>query len=109
MSLKDPISRREFVKWALAAPVAASFIPRLAHALQEAVKEYPIIWLQTSTCSGCSVSVINTIHPSIKNVILEQVLPGHKLILAYHGTLMAATGSLSLDAARETATKKKGK
>ena len=107
------ISRREFVQWAVAAPAAAaladSFLPRLASALQQAVKEYPIIWLQASTCSGCSVSVINTIHPSIKNVILEQVLPGHKLILAYHGTLMAATGSLSLDVARDTAQKSKGK
>ncbi len=107
------ISRREFIQWAVAAPAIAgtldSFLPRLAHAMQEAVKEYPIIWLQASTCSGCSVSVINTIHPSIKNVILEQVLPGHQLKLMYHGTLMAATGELSVQAARETAEKFKGK
>ncbi|MEK7250523.1 MAG: iron hydrogenase, partial [Bacteroidota bacterium] len=113
MSIKNPISRRDFIRWAVAAPVGVSFLdeflPKLAQAMQEAVKEYPIIWLQASTCSGCSVSVINTIHPSIKNVILEQVLPGHQLLLMYHGTLMAATGSLSLDAARETALKYKGK
>jgi hydrogenase small subunit len=113
MSFKDAISRRDFIRWAVAAPVAASFInefiPKLAHALDEAVKEYPIIWLQASTCSGCSVSVINTIHPSIKNVILEQILPGHQLILTYHGTLMAATGALSTDAARESVAKNKGK
>lgn len=113
MSLTHPISRREFVQWAVAAPAAMNFVdeflPRLADSLREAVKEYPIIWLQASTCSGCSVSVINTIHPSIKNVILEQVLPGHQLILSYHGTLMAATGSLSLDAARTTATKYQNK
>jgi len=109
MSSKHPISRREFLQWAAAAPVAISFFPRLALALQDAIKEYPIIWLQTSTCSGCSVSVINTIHPSIKNVILEQVLPGHQLILAYHGTLMAATGSLSVEAARNAAKAHQGK
>jgi len=107
------ISRRDFIRWAAAVPVAAGFaegfLPKLAHALQDAVKEYPIIWLQASTCSGCSVSVINTIHPSIKNVILEQVLPGHQLKLMYHGTLMAATGNLSLEAARQTATEYKGK
>jgi hydrogenase small subunit len=85
------------------------FLPKLAQAMEEAIKEYPIIWLQASTCSGCSVSVINTIHPSIKNVILEQVLPGHQLKLMYHGTLMAATGELSLQAAREAAEKYKGK
>jgi hydrogenase small subunit len=113
MSIKNPISRRDFIRWAVAAPVAAGFLddflPKLAQAMQEAVKEYPIIWLQASTCSGCSVSVINTIHPSIKNVILEQVLPGHQLKLMYHGTLMAATGELSLQAAREAAEKYKGK
>ena len=87
----------------------SDFPEKLAAALKEAVKEYPIIWLQASTCSGCSVSVINTIHPSIKNVILEQVLPGHRLVLAYHGTLMAATGSMSVDAALESAKKYKGK
>ena len=97
MSFKSSISRREFLKWAIAAPVSVNFLPKLALALQDAIKQYPIIWLQTSTCSGCSVSVINTIHPSIKNVILEQVLPGHQLILSYHGTLMAATGQLSID------------
>jgi hydrogenase small subunit len=42
-------------------------------------------------------------------VILEQVLPGHQLVLAYHSTLMAATGQLSIDAARESAEKYQGK
>jgi hydrogenase small subunit len=111
--MTSAVTRREFMRWAVAAPLAAEsldqFLPRLACAMQEAVKEYPIIWLQASTCSGCSVSVINTIHPSIKNVILEQVLPGHQLKLMYHGTLMAATGRLSLDAARETSAKHRGK
>lgn len=111
--MNHDISRRDFVRWAVAAPAAMAsvdeFLPRLAAAVQDAVKEYPIIWLQASTCSGCSVSVINTIHPSIKNVILEQVVPGHRLVLNYHGTLMAATGDLSLQAARETVEKHKGK
>jgi hydrogenase small subunit len=107
------LSRRDFIRWAVAAPAAMStldeFFPKLAEALQEAVKEYPIIWLQASTCSGCSISVINTIHPSIRNIILEQVLPGHQLKLMYHGTLMAATGSMSIEAAKETAGKYAGK
>ena len=107
------ISRREFVRWAVAGPMAAAvaddFFPRLAFALEAAVKEYPIVWLQASACSGCSVSVINTIHPSIKNVILEQVLPGHRLVLNYHGTLMAATGAPSLAAAKAAVEKYAGK
>lgn len=109
MSAAKAISRRDFLRWAAGVPLAASisveFLPKLAQAIQEAIKEYPIVWMQNSTCSGCSVSVINTIHPSIKNIILEQVLPGHQLILSYHGTLMAATGSMSIETVRETAKK----
>jgi hydrogenase small subunit len=107
------IPRREFMRWASAAtaltPFHEAFLPRLGAALAGAVKEYPLIWMQHSACSGCSVSVINTIHPSIKNVILDQILPGHQLFLNYHSTLMAAAGNLSTDAALDTARKHKGK
>ncbi|MGQ9916233.1 MAG: hypothetical protein ACUVS7_02335 [Bryobacteraceae bacterium] len=84
-------------------------MPRIGAALADAVKEYPLIWMQNSACNGCSVSVIDTIHPSIKNVVLDQILPGHQLFLNYHSTLMAAAGRLSTDAAVETAEKHKGK
>ncbi len=106
-------TRRDFLKWALAATAVTefnqTFLPKLAAALQEAVREYPLIWMQTSACSGCSVSVINTIHPSIKNVILDQILPGQQLLLNYHSTLMAAGGKLSTNTALETARTRKGK
>jgi len=106
-------TRRDFLKWTLAITAVneftEAFMPKVASALEEVVKEYPLIWMQASACSGCSVSVINTIHPSIKNVILDQILPGRQLFLDYHSTLMAATGKMSTDAARETARKHKGK
>ena len=106
-------TRREFLEWAAAATavtqLSEAFLPKLQAAVAEAVQEYPLIWMQTSACSGCSVSVINTIHPSIKNVILDQILPGRQLFLDYHSTLMAATGKLSTDTAVETARKNKGK
>lgn len=105
--------RRNFFRWALAATAInefnEAFLPKLGAEVQKAVKDYPLIWMQTSACSGCSVSVINTIHPSIKNVILDQILPGHQLSLNYHSTLMAASGKLSIDALLETAVKYKGK
>jgi hydrogenase small subunit len=110
---KYGFTRREFLEWAAAVTavtqLSEAFLPKLQAAISEAVKEYPLIWMQTSACSGCSVSVINTIHPSIKNVILDQILPGHQLFLDYHSTLMAATGKLSTDTALETARKNKGK
>lgn len=107
------INRREFAKWAAAAAslteFSRAFLPKLGAAITEAVKEYPLIWMQDSACSGCSVSVINTIHPSIKNVILDQILPGSQVILNYHSTLMAATGEQSTGVATATAAKYKGK
>ncbi|MCL4797409.1 MAG: hydrogenase small subunit [Bryobacteraceae bacterium] len=107
------IARREFMKWAAAAAAltefSQAFLPRLGAALDEAVKEFPLIWIQHSACSGCSVSVINTIHPSIKNVILDQILPGRQLWLRYHSTLMAASGGMSTAAALGTARDYKGK
>lgn len=110
---KYRFSRREFMTWAAASGAGVAgedaFLPKLQAAVKEAVKEYPLIWMQDSACSGCSVSVINTIHPSIKNVILDQILPGSQLLLNYHSTLMAATGSLSTGMAVETARKYKGK
>ncbi len=106
-------NRREFFRWAAAATAMTefnqAFLPKLSAQIQKAVKEYPLIWMQTSACSGCSVSVINTIHPSIKNVILDQILPGHQLSLNYHSTLMAAAGGLSMNAAVETANKYRGR
>jgi hydrogenase small subunit len=108
-----PFTRREFLKWALAATAAGSFqdsmAPRIARALESQLREYPLIWFQAAACSGCSVSVINTIHPSIKNVILDQILPGHQLYLNYHSTLMAAGGALSTGVALDTAQRNRGR
>jgi hydrogenase small subunit len=86
-----------------------AFIPKLGAAVQDAVKEYPLIWMQMASCSGCSVSVINTVHPSIKNAILDKILPSKQITLAHHETLMAATGQAAIDAAVETSSKNKGK
>jgi hydrogenase small subunit len=106
-------SRRDFFRWAVAATAItkfnAEFLPRLGAAVRDAVKEYPIIWMQGQSCSGCSVSALNTVHPSIKKVLLDELLPGHQLILNFHPTLMAATGSMSVDVVRETVRSHKGK
>lgn len=49
----------------------------------------------------------NTIHPSIKNVILDRILPGKQRIMNHHSTPIAATGQLSTNAALETAQRSK--
>lgn len=57
------------------------------------VQEYPVIWLQAATCTGCSVSVLNAAYPHIKNVLLDEVLPGKHINLRYHATIMAGQGA----------------
>jgi hydrogenase small subunit len=107
------ISRREFLDWigraGVAVTLAEAIPPSIAEALEQAIKEFPLLWLQLSNCSGCSVSAINTIHPSIENVLLDQIIPGYQLSLRFQQTVMSASGRLALKAIEETHEKWKGK
>ena len=55
------------------------------------VQEYPAIWLQLAGCSGCSVSVLNTVAPSIRNVLVDELVPGRHVNLRFHPTIMAGS------------------
>ena len=72
------------------------------------VEEYPVIWLQTSTCTGCSVSVLNSVSPTIKNVLVDEVIPGKHINLRFHATIMAGAGDPAIEVMEETAKEKKG-
>jgi len=54
--------------------------------------EVPVVWLQVSTCSGCSVSAINASAPKIADLLLSEVIPGRHLNLRFHATVMAGAG-----------------
>lgn len=71
-------------------------------------KEIPLLWLQCGTCTGCSVSVLNTLSPNIKNVLIDEILPGMHISLKYHATVMAGTGDYVLKVIDETQKKQKG-
>lgn len=70
--------------------------------------EYPVIWLQCATCTGCSVSVLNTVSPTIKNVLVDEVVPGKHVNLRFQATVMAGAGHLVIEEMRKTAQAKKG-
>lgn len=55
-------------------------------------QEIPVVWLQGGGCSGCTVSLANSEFPSLRNILIDQLLPGAHLNLLYHPTLMAAEG-----------------
>ncbi len=72
------------------------------------VKELPVVYLQTSGCSGCAVSLLNSASPTIKNVLIDQIVPGVHINLRFHPVIMAAAGELAIEAMEDTAKQKKG-
>jgi hydrogenase small subunit len=72
------------------------------------VKEIPVIYIQTAACTGCAVSSLNTASPTIKNVLIDQIIPGVHINLIFHPNIMAASGDLAIEVMEETAKKQKG-
>ena len=72
------------------------------------VKEYPAIWLQCAACTGCSVSVLNAANPSIKNLLIDEVLFGKHINLRFHPTVMAGSGASVIEVMEDTSKQKRG-
>ena len=107
-------SRRDFLKVAGGSALAVGLLyvslPQLQGekgaakaATSGATTEWPVIWLQTGTCTGCSVSVLNSLSPRIQNVLVDEVVPDNHVSLRYHMTVMAAAGDLAIQAMKDTA------
>jgi hydrogenase small subunit len=50
----------------------------------------PVIWLQGSSCTGCSISLLNVTNPTINDVLLNTIS------MKYHPNLNAAAGELAV-------------
>lgn len=61
------------------------------------VQEIAVFWIQAGTCTGCSVSVLNSVSPTIKNVLIDEVVPGKHINLRFQATIMAGQGQPVLD------------
>ncbi len=106
------VTRRDFLKLSAgsvaALGLALADIPGFTKLLEAAVSEVPVIWLQAGTCSGCSVSVLNTVSPKIQNILIDQVVPGKHISLGYHATIMAGQGDQVIEAMYDIAIQNKG-
>ncbi len=71
-------------------------------------EELPVVWLQGAGCTGCSISVLNLVSPSVKNVLIDEVIPGKHINLRFHPTLMAGAGDPALRVLEDTTHQKKG-
>jgi hydrogenase small subunit len=78
------------------------------HVTKLETQEYPVIWLQAATCTGCSVSVLNSVSPTVKNVLIDEVIPGKHADVRYQATIMAGAGDSVIEALEETWRQYKG-
>lgn len=90
------IDRRTFLKDAAiliaGMGLAPALTPEFADALETlASGRAPLLWLQGQSCSGCSVSLINSESPGPADLITRY------LSLYFHQTLSAATGQVAMD------------
>jgi hydrogenase small subunit len=72
------------------------------------VKEIPVIYIQTAACTGCAVSMLNSASPTIKNVLIDQIVPGVHINLKFHPVIMAAAGDMAIEVMENTAKQQKG-
>ncbi|MGE5379960.1 MAG: hydrogenase small subunit [Methylocystaceae bacterium] len=100
------LTRRDFVKLTAGSAAAISLSSLLAPYMKEAVAAGtapPVIWIQGASCTGCSVSLLNSVHPSIQEILLQIIS------LHYHPNVMAAAGDLAIkDAMYKVAAENKG-
>lgn len=91
------MQRRGFLKMAAALVANLAWPTTSINAVAEALQSIaegaqPVIWLQGQSCSGCSVSFLNSAYPDVARVIT------HFVSVQYHQTLAAATGEVALQA-----------
>jgi hydrogenase small subunit len=72
------------------------------------VKELPVVYLQGAACTGCTISLLNSASPTIKNLLVDQVAPGVHINLKFHPTIMASAGDMALQVMEDTAARQKG-
>ena len=65
------LSRRDFVRLCAGSAAAISLSGFLVPFIKEAaaVGGPPVIWIQGGSCTGCSISILNTVHPDIEKLL----------------------------------------
>ncbi len=84
--------------------VSSMFNPKAYKALAETISgsRPPVFWIQGASCTGCSVSLLNSSHTSIADVLTKLIS------LDFHSTLMANDGATAVEKMFTLAEKFKG-
>ena len=91
------VTRRDFLKASAALGGALALKATGLMQLQKALAAWggpPVVWLQGQGCTGCSVSLLNTIHYMTIDALMINTLD-----VKFHPTVMAAAGNLGVAAA----------
>ena len=94
------LTRRELLK--LGAQLAAlmgisALAPRITEAVEElAAGNVPTLWIQAQSCSGCTVSTLNSEKPDPAEILTQMIS------LRFNATLAAATGHLAMTVINKT-------
>ncbi|MGE5416407.1 MAG: hydrogenase small subunit [Acidobacteriota bacterium] len=99
------LSRRDFLRLAAGSAAAISMSGFLAPFIKEAVAAGTapaVIWLQGASCTGCSVSLLNTVHPTIQDVLLNVIS------LHYHPNISAGCGEIVMKEIENVSNNKNG-
>jgi hydrogenase small subunit len=94
------ITRREFLQMAgalaAAAGLSATHVKVFAEGLEKLAAGLPrVLWLQAQSCSGCSVSLLNSDYPSILEILTQTIS------LVFHQTVSAAQGETVMEILRK--------
>lgn len=104
---KTGVSRRNFLKavtgTAAGIGISQMFNPALVKAMQKALANHPVLWIQGQGCTGCSVSLLNSVDPSIADVLLKVIS------LQFHPTVMAGEGGTAMENLYHIAKQYKGR
>ncbi len=72
------------------------------------VKEIPAVWISAGACGGCAVSMLNTFAPSIKNILIDEVVPARHISLKFQLNISAGSGDAVLQAIEDVGKQNKG-
>lgn len=100
-TVESRISRRDLLKYganlAAVMGLGSSAIPRIAQALTElAAGSMPVLWLQAQSCSGCSVTLLNSQEPGPAQILMDSIS------LRFHSNLSGASGQVCMNVINRT-------
>ncbi|MDD3653459.1 MAG: hydrogenase small subunit [Desulfotomaculaceae bacterium] len=98
------LTRREFIKLCMSSTIGASLISILGPEMEKTLAyaadgKPPVIWLQGASCTGCSISLLNSVDPAIEKVILDVIG------LKYHPNISAGAGHHVVEVLEEATAK----